>query len=326
MSSNPARLLNSYQVVLTLPVSLSRLAKWVPACWVYCVGVATRPGLCPIAKETASAAPTLCTEYGPHGWMDWNDHLWKWKTLLGPGHCLGELQPSLGEERLSLMGAHWLCVCGGRRNVRYEGGPICPSSKISNQCRMPDCVECPRYVQLDNPNVVWNLEIPAISVRGATSMSIFVTATHMQNLVEIGQALFFSMIFRCPADVTPSLTSIWEMAHTLMNHSAYKTPWWQFIAGSRFKPRRDNSAQACVPLGYPAMMWRFIAVTQLKIFFTHCNRIIYFAFLPPVSNHEITIEAWRARAKWLHEALHKMVEYTFKNETLNFVLYIFMPK
>ena len=37
---------------------------------VYCVGVATRPGLCPIAKETAEAAPMLCTEYGPNGWMD----------------------------------------------------------------------------------------------------------------------------------------------------------------------------------------------------------------------------------------------------------------
>ena len=34
------------------------------------VGVATRPGLYPIAKETAEAAPTLCTEYGPDGWMD----------------------------------------------------------------------------------------------------------------------------------------------------------------------------------------------------------------------------------------------------------------
>ena len=32
--------------------------------------MATRPGLCPIAQETASAAPTLCTEYGPDGWMD----------------------------------------------------------------------------------------------------------------------------------------------------------------------------------------------------------------------------------------------------------------
>ena len=43
-----------------------------------CVGVSTRPGLCPIAKETASAAPTLCTEYGLDGWMDgtslWAEH------------------------------------------------------------------------------------------------------------------------------------------------------------------------------------------------------------------------------------------------------------
>ena len=37
---------------------------------VYCVGVVTCPGLYPIAKETASASPTLCTEYGPDGWMD----------------------------------------------------------------------------------------------------------------------------------------------------------------------------------------------------------------------------------------------------------------
>ena len=37
---------------------------------VSCVEVATRPGLYPLAKETACAAPTLCTEYGPNGWMD----------------------------------------------------------------------------------------------------------------------------------------------------------------------------------------------------------------------------------------------------------------
>ena len=37
---------------------------------VSCVGVATHPGLCPIAKETASAAQTLYTEYGSNGWMD----------------------------------------------------------------------------------------------------------------------------------------------------------------------------------------------------------------------------------------------------------------
>ena len=34
------------------------------------VRVVTCPGLCPIAKDTALAAPTLCTEYGPDGWMD----------------------------------------------------------------------------------------------------------------------------------------------------------------------------------------------------------------------------------------------------------------
>ena len=38
------------------------------------VGVATRPGLYPIAQETASAAPMLCTEHDPDGWMDgWID-------------------------------------------------------------------------------------------------------------------------------------------------------------------------------------------------------------------------------------------------------------
>ena len=37
----------------------------------YCVGEATRPGLCPIAKETASAAPTLRTEYAPNGMDGW---------------------------------------------------------------------------------------------------------------------------------------------------------------------------------------------------------------------------------------------------------------
>ena len=35
---------------------------------VSCVGVVTCPGRCPIAKETALAAPTLCTESGPNGW------------------------------------------------------------------------------------------------------------------------------------------------------------------------------------------------------------------------------------------------------------------
>ena len=36
----------------------------------------TCPGLCPIAKETAKAAPTLCTEYGSNGWMDGYTYYW----------------------------------------------------------------------------------------------------------------------------------------------------------------------------------------------------------------------------------------------------------
>ena len=48
----------------------SEVGKMSASLLVSCVGVATRPGLCPIAKETDSAAPTLCTEYGLNGWMD----------------------------------------------------------------------------------------------------------------------------------------------------------------------------------------------------------------------------------------------------------------
>ncbi len=44
----------------------SEVGKMSASMLVYCVGVATHPGLCPITKETASAAPTLCTEYGPN--------------------------------------------------------------------------------------------------------------------------------------------------------------------------------------------------------------------------------------------------------------------
>ena len=44
----------------------SEVSKMSASMLVYCVGVATHPGLCPIAKETAEAAPTLCTEYGPN--------------------------------------------------------------------------------------------------------------------------------------------------------------------------------------------------------------------------------------------------------------------
>ena len=48
----------------------SEVRKMSDSLQVSCVGVATHPGLCPIAKEIASAVPTLCTEYGPNGWMD----------------------------------------------------------------------------------------------------------------------------------------------------------------------------------------------------------------------------------------------------------------
>ena len=47
----------------------SEVGKMSASMLVYCVGVATRPGLCPTAKETALAAPTLCTEDGPNGWI-----------------------------------------------------------------------------------------------------------------------------------------------------------------------------------------------------------------------------------------------------------------
>ena len=51
----------------------SEVSKMSVRLLVYCVGVSTHPGLCPIAKETALAVPTLCTEYGPNGWMDQED-------------------------------------------------------------------------------------------------------------------------------------------------------------------------------------------------------------------------------------------------------------
>ena len=53
----------------------SEVGKTSASLLVSCVGVATCPGLCPIAKETAKAVPTLCTEYGPDGWMDGPDVL-----------------------------------------------------------------------------------------------------------------------------------------------------------------------------------------------------------------------------------------------------------
>ena len=49
-------------------VDSSEVGKMSASLPVSCVGVVIRPGLCLIAKETASAAPTLCTEYGLDGW------------------------------------------------------------------------------------------------------------------------------------------------------------------------------------------------------------------------------------------------------------------
>ena len=66
----------SYSTVELIPGGVdsachpSKVGKMSASMMVFCVGVATHPELCPIAKETASAAPTLCTEYGPNGWMD----------------------------------------------------------------------------------------------------------------------------------------------------------------------------------------------------------------------------------------------------------------
>ena len=48
----------------------SEVGKMSASLLISCIRVVTHPGLCPMAKETALAAPTLCTEYGPDGWMD----------------------------------------------------------------------------------------------------------------------------------------------------------------------------------------------------------------------------------------------------------------
>ena len=47
----------------------SEVGKMSASMLVSCVGVVTYLELYPIAKETAEAAPTLCTEYGPDGWI-----------------------------------------------------------------------------------------------------------------------------------------------------------------------------------------------------------------------------------------------------------------
>ena len=66
---------------LTLPVILPRLAKWVPACWYPVSEWRPVQDLCPIAKESALAAPMLCTEYGPNGWMDLHSYMPFWRVM-----------------------------------------------------------------------------------------------------------------------------------------------------------------------------------------------------------------------------------------------------
>ena len=48
----------------------SKVGKMSASLLVSCVGVATCPGLCPIAKEIAETAPTLCRVWSQ--WMDGN--------------------------------------------------------------------------------------------------------------------------------------------------------------------------------------------------------------------------------------------------------------
>ena len=49
----------------------SEVGKMSPCLLIFCVGVVTHLGVCPIAQVTALAATTLCTEYGSDGYMDY---------------------------------------------------------------------------------------------------------------------------------------------------------------------------------------------------------------------------------------------------------------
>ena len=66
----------SHSAVELIPVGVdsachpSEVVKMSAILLVSCVGVVTCPGLYPIAQDTAQAAPTLCTEYGPDGRMN----------------------------------------------------------------------------------------------------------------------------------------------------------------------------------------------------------------------------------------------------------------
>jgi len=82
---------------------------------VSCVGVATRSGLCPIAKETAEVAPTLCTEYGPTGWMDGNSSLFPelYLLLMEPVNVIG-CSPFTFEKHVTML----VCMfCKGDHNA-----------------------------------------------------------------------------------------------------------------------------------------------------------------------------------------------------------------
>ena len=62
---------------------LSAVGKMSTSLLISCVGVATCPGLCPIAKETSLAASMLCTEYGPNGMDGWTPERFKVNSLTG---------------------------------------------------------------------------------------------------------------------------------------------------------------------------------------------------------------------------------------------------
>ena len=65
----------------------SEVSKMSASLLVSCVRVAICLVLCQIAKETALAAPMLCTDYGPNGWMDGRWNIWKlffWNTVHQP--------------------------------------------------------------------------------------------------------------------------------------------------------------------------------------------------------------------------------------------------
>ena len=103
-----------------------------------------------------------------------------------------------------------------------------------------------------------------------------------------------------------------------MNHPVCETPGWQFIAGSGFKSRPHRMSMRTSRL-----FCRDVAIPYFiteNIFFS--LRSYNFAFLFPEWNCGIAIKTWRMRTKWLHHAMHKTVQETFKSETFYFYLYL----